>query len=182
MGTSRELAGYEPSWYDEEDNTAHFTTNFGTVAVNRDTWELVDCCIGIAKEYHQDSMQVKIYDGEFQVAREKGMSLSAVLESPGYEYPLRKTYYGQRFDDLTPDEVLRALISDTNNSTAAIAAKKELVRLMRQKLKFTKEDNKLLKELFSLWRKPILKKDLVERKAIVVRTPIITQEVAENAV
>lgn len=179
--TQRTLDGYEPSWYDKEDNTAHFTTNFGTVGVTQDTWELTECCIGIAKEYKQDHMQVKIYDGEFQVLREQGMFYSGVLESSGYKYPIRKSYVGHRFDDLTVSEVLRALIQCTNYSTAAIVAKKELVRLMRKQLKFTKEDDKLLKELFAIWRKPILKKDLVERKAIIVRTPIITQEV-ENAV
>lgn len=179
--TQRTLDGYEPSWYDKEDNTAHFTTNFGTVGVNQDTWELTECCIGIAKEYKQDHMQVKIYDGEFQVLREQGMFYSGVLESSGYEYPIRKSYVGKNFDDLTVAEVLRALIQCTNNSTAAVIAKKELVRLMRQKLKFAKEDNKLLRDLFAVWRRPILKKDLVERKAIIVRTPIITQEV-ENAV
>ena len=51
--TKLTLDGYEPSWYDKEDNTTHFTTNFGQVAVNQDTWELVDCCIGIANEYKQ---------------------------------------------------------------------------------------------------------------------------------
>lgn len=179
-----ELDGYEPSWYDEEDNTAHFTTNFGTVAVKQDTWEVTECCIGIARDYKQDHMQLKIDDSEFQVLREVGVgtSYSAVLESPGYAYSLRKIYVGRRFDDLTVLEVLKALIECTNYSTAAIAAKKELVRLMQQKLRFTREDNKVLKELFSVWRKPILKKDLVERKAIIVRTPIITQEVTEDAV
>lgn len=179
--TTQTLAGYEPSWYDKEDNTAHFTTNFGTVGVNQDTWELTECCIGIAQGYKQDTMQVKIYDGEFQVLREQGMFYSGVLESTGYKYPIRKIYVGKNFSDLTVAEVLRALMECANNSTAAVAAKKELVRLMRQKLKFTKEDNKLLRDLFAVWRKPILKKDLVERKAIIVRTPIITQEV-ENAV
>lgn len=180
--SQRTLDGYEPSWYDKEDNTAHFTTNFGTVGVEKDTWELTECCIGISRDYKQDHMQVKIFDGEFQVLREQGMFFSAVLESPGYEYPIRKSYVGHRFDDLTVAEVLKALIEDTNHSTAVIAAKKGLVRLMMEKLKFTREDAKLLKELFAIWRKPILKKDLVERKAIIVRTPIITQEVVENAV
>lgn len=180
--TSQTLAGYEPSWYDKEDNTAHFTTNFGQVSVNQDTWELVDCCIGIANEYKQDHMQVKIYDGEFQILRCRGTFYTAILESSKYKYPFKSIYVGNKFDDLTVAEVLKALIECANNSTAAVAAKKELVRLMRQKLKFTKEDNRLLKELFAVWRKPILKKDLVERKAIIVRTPIITQEVVENAV
>ena len=175
------LDGYEPSWYDKEDNTAHFTTNFGTVAVTQDTWELVDCCIGIAREYKQNHMQVKIFDGEFQILREQGTFYNGVLESPGYKYPIRKTYVGKYFDNLSIAKVLGTIQEDTNNSTAAVAAKKELVRLMRQKLRFTREDNKLLRDLFATWRKPILKKDLVERKAIIVRTPIITQEV-ENAV
>lgn len=181
MMNQRTLDGYEPSWYDKEDNTAHFTTNFGQVAVNQDTWELTECCIGIAREYKQDSMQVKIYDGEFQILRERGTFYTAVLESSKYKYPFRSMYVGHKFDDLTVAEVLRALMECTNYSIAAVAAKKELVRLMRQKLRFTKEDNKLLKDLFAIWRKPILKKDLVERKAIIVRTPIITQEVG-NAV
>lgn len=180
--TKLTLDGYEPSWYDKEDNTAHFTTNFGQVTVNQDTWELVDCCIGIANEYKQDHMQVKITDGEFQILRCKGTFYSAILESSKYPYPFKSMYVGYRFDDITVAEVLKALMECTNHSTAAIAAKKELVRLMRQKLRFTKEDNKLLKELFSKWRKPILKKDLVERKAIIVRTPIITQEVTGNAI
>lgn len=180
--TKETIEGYEPSWYNEEENMVHFTTNFGGVGVNKDTWELIECCIGIARDYHQDHMQVKIYDGEFQVLREQGTFYSAVLESPGYKYPFRKMHVGHRFDDLTVTEVLKALMECTNYSTAAIAAKKELVRLMQQKLRFTREDNKALKELFSAWRKPILKKDLVERKAIIVRTPIITQEVTENAV
>mgnify|MGYP001029239865 FL=1 len=173
------LDGYEPSWYDKEDNTAHFTTNFGTVAVIQDTWELVDCCIGIAREYKQNHMQVKIYDDEFQVLREQGMFYNGVLESPGYKYPIRKTYVGKYFDNLSIAEVLGAIQEDTNNSTAAVAVKKELVRLMMEKLKFTREDSKALKELFKSWRTPILKKDLVERKAIIVRTPIITQEVQD---
>lgn len=179
--TQQTLAGYEPAWYDKEDNTAHFTTNFGQVTVNQDTWELVDCCIGVADGYKQDHMQVKIYDGEFQILRCRGTFYSAILESSKYPYPFRSMHLGHKFDDLTVAEVLKALMECANNSTAAVAAKKELVRLMRQKLKFTKEDNKLLKDLFTIWRKPILKKDLVERKAIIVRTPIITQEV-ENAV
>ena len=177
----RTLDGYEPSWYDKEDNTAHFTTNFGTVGVNQDTWELTECCIGIANEYKQDHMQVKIFDGEFQILRYRGTFYSAVLESSKYPYPFRSMHVGHKFDDITVTEVLRALMECTNYSTAAVAAKKELVRLMKQKLKFTREDNKLLRDLFTTWRKPILKKDLVERKAIIVRTPIITQEV-ENAV
>lgn len=179
--TQQTLDGYEPSWYDKEDNTAHFTTNFGTVGVEQDTWKLTECCIGIAREYKQDHMQVKIFDGEFQVLREQGTFYNGVLESSGYKYPIRKSYVGRNFDELTVAEVLKALMECTNYSTAAIVVKKELIRLMRKDLKFTREDNKLLKELFSIWRKPILKKDLVERKAIIVRTPIITQEV-ENAV
>lgn len=169
--TSRTLDGYEPSWY--EDNIAHFTTNFGQVAIDTNTWELVDCCVGINREYKHDNLQVKIYDKEFQILREKGISYSAALESTGYEYPIRKIQVGYNFEELSVANVLRALMEDTNNSTACIAVKKELVRLMRQKLKFTREDNKLLKELFCLWRKPILKKDLIERRAIVIRTPII---------
>lgn len=179
--TQQTLDGYEPSWYDKEDNIAHFTTNFGTVRVEQDTWKLTECCIGIAREYKQDHMQVKIFDGEFQVLREQGTFYNRVLESSGYKYPIRKSYVGRNFDELTVAEVLKALMECTNYSTAAIVVKKELIRLMRKDLKFTREDNKLLKELFSIWRKPILKKDLVERKAIIVRTPIITQEV-ENAV
>lgn len=182
MAFKETIDGYEPSWYDKEDNTAHFTTNFGTVGVEQDTWELTECCIGINQEYKHDRMQVKIFDGEFQVLREQGVSYSDVLESSGYKYPIRKTYVGHNFGDLTTSEVLKALIEDENVSTAAIAAKKGLVKLMIQKLKFTREDSKLLRELFSIWRKPILKKDLVERKAIIVRTPIITQEVVENVV
>ena len=173
---------YEPSWYDKKSNTTYFTTNFGIVGVKQDTWELTECCIGIAMGYKQDHIQVKICNGEFQILREKGVSYTAILESSGYKYPFRSMYVGHKFDNLTVTEVLKALIECTNHSTAAIAAKKELVRLMIQKVKFSKEDNKLLKELFSTWRKPILKKDLVERKAIIVRTPIITQEVTEDAV
>lgn len=177
------LDGWEPSWYDTQDNTTHFTTNFGQVVVDTNTWELVDCCIGIAQGYKQDRMMVKIYDGELQVLREQGMvGYSDALESSGLTYPIRQTYHGRHFGNLTVAEVLRAIMSDTNVSTAAIAAKKGLVKLMWEKLKFGREDLKLLRELLACWRKPVLKKDLVERKPIIVRTPIITQEVKKDVV
>lgn len=147
-----------------------YNTNFGQVEVDEKTEKFVSCCIGLGRNQGNTEMTIKITKGEFQITRDSFGAVYAELCSPNYPYKHHK-----KTGTITVGEVLRMLQKDTNNSVAAIIVKKEIVTLLRKKrMNLIVDDYKEIRELFRIWRKPILKRDLVERKAIIVRTPIIT--------
>ncbi len=171
MSTNAQLDGNEPSWYNKENNSDHYTTNFGGVEITRDTQKMIDCCIGLGRNQYNTQMSIKIFDGEFQISRDTFNTIFAELCSP--EFPYKK---GTK-QVIEISDVLRMLQKDDNFSVAAIAVKKELIWLMVNKLHFTKEDRQELGKLLKIWRQPITKDDLkptVKRTPIIKRTPILT--------
>lgn len=146
-----------------------YDTNFGQVELNEDTEELVSCCIGLGRNQGNTAMSIKIIGGEFQITCDSFGSIWAELCSPKYPYK----DYNPTKKSIEVNEVLQMLQKDNNYSIAAIIVKKKLIRLMKYQLHFTAVDKSELKELFRIWRKPVLKRDLVTRKPIIKRTPII---------
>lgn len=162
--------GNEPSWEDKELNGVNFTTNYGGVMVEKDTWQLISCCVGLGRNQGNVQMQIKILGDEFQIARDTFGTIWAELCSADYSYKL--SYRNPKSIEIR--EVLRMIQKDDNNSVAAVLVKKTLVLLMLRKLRFSKDDLNELERVYTVWRKPILKRDLIDRTPIVVRTPIVT--------
>lgn len=146
-----------------------YNTNFGMVEVDEKTSRFVSCCVELGRNQGNTPMQVKIFDNEFQISCDYLGAISSELCSPNYNYSCNKS-----IKSIEITEVLQMLQQDNNCSVAAIIAKKELVKLMKVKLHFTADNEKELKELFRIWRNPILKRDLVIKIPIIKRTPIIT--------
>lgn len=169
MLTQKSLDGNEIAWMNEE--VKCYTTNFGMVYVDIDTEEFVECCIGLGRNYPNTQICIKIFDDEFQVTKDTFNTVYAELCSKNYPYPRNPKY------SIEVLEIIQILKDDDNDSIAAVLVKKELVRLMYQKLKLTKAELKALNELVASWRKPILTTSdtSVERHPIITRTPITTK-------
>lgn len=149
-----------PSWYNQEDNLDGYTTNYGGVTIVHGTELIKFACYGLGREYKNTSMTVRIKNSEeFQVEKTK-TSKAAELNSPGYPYPHKHV------PTLSILEILEMLQKDENYYYAGMLIKKTLVRLMLKHFKFNKEEKRALKELFQIWRKPIVGK--------IKRTPIVT--------
>lgn len=161
MLTKQELEGNKVSWVNEEENYYVYTTNFGSINVDRDTEEVIYGVISLGRGLHNTRISVKIVDSEFQICKDNLGKVLAEITSPNFPY---KLHYESK--DFTVSTVLDILIKDNNYSRAAILFKKSLVSLMTVKLKFNKSDKKLLKELNDLLKKSFLPK----------RIPIITGE------
>lgn len=166
----RTLDGNEPSWYNDDTNCDHYTTNFGGVEIHKETGDMLECCIGLGRNQYNVHMQIKIFNEEFQIAKDNFGSIYAELCSPNFPYKRNPK------QTIELSEVLIMLQKDDNFSIAAIAVKKELVRLMIKHLHFSKQDRYELHKLLGIWRKPITKEDLEEkpkRTPIITRTPIL---------
>lgn len=146
-----------------------YTTNFGQVELNEKTEKLESCCIGLGRNQGNIEMSIKIIGIEFQITRDSFGAIWAELCSPKYPYK-----YWKPTKAIEISEVLQMLQKDDSYSIAAIIVKKRLVQLMRHQLHFTAANERELRELFKIWRKPVLKRDLVTRVPIIKRTPIIT--------
>lgn len=153
------IEGDIPSWYDKEDDLDGYTTNYGGMTVIHNTEKIDFACFGLGKDYGNIPMTIRIDNEEFQVMKDRpfGNVGVAELNSPGYPYKHKEL---PSFDLL---EVLEMLQKDTNYHYATILVKKTLVRLMLKHFKFNKEEKQALKELFKIWRKPIVS----ERKPII---------------
>lgn len=150
MGFAERIDGNEPSIVSEEDNRVVYITNYGSVDVRLDTGELEFACMSIDRDRKYRWLAVKIVDGEFCVwVNRLGGTISESCYSS--KFPYEKGNGG-----LSPAEVFRSLAADENFSQAGIITKKTLVQLMMKRLNLNKEDKQELKELFSLWRKPIV--------------------------
>lgn len=163
------LDGNEISWVNF--GVKSYTTNFGQVTLDEKTDEFNECCVGLGRNQGNTEIGIKILQGEFQITKDTFGTVYAELCSKDYPYPKKPN---QTIEVL---EILRILQKDNNDSIAAIIVKKEIVRLMYQKLKFGKAELIALRELLASWRKPITKKNLnpPKREPIVERTPIITR-------
>lgn len=170
MSTDSKLAGNEISWVNF--GVKSYTTNFGQVKLDEKTDEFRDCCIGIGRNQGNTEIGIKIIDGEFQITKDTFHTVYAELCSKDFPYPKKPS------QTIEITEVLRILQKDDNDSIAAIIAKKEIVKLMYQKLHFGKAELIALEALLASWRKPITKEDLnpPKREPIVERTPIIQRE------
>lgn len=164
MLNKEQLDGNEIGWTNW--GVKCYNTNFGQVELDENTEELVFCCIGIGRNQGNTEIGIKIIDGEFQIYKDTFGSIYAELCSKNFPYPCNTK------QDIEISEVLKILQNDDNDSIAAIIVKKEIVRLMYNKLKFELQELVLLKGLLGSWRKPIKKSDLIERIPIIERTPI----------
>ena len=63
-------------------------------------------------------------------------------------------------------EVLEMLLNDDNFSQAAMLTKKTLIKLMINQLKLNRKETQAIRELFSMWRVPV----------VTERCPIITDK------
>lgn len=169
MVTQKSLDGNEISWVNF--GVKCYSTNFGQVEVDEETEEFVECCIGLGRNYPNTEIGIKIYDGEFQVTKDTFNTIYAELCSKNFPYPRNPRY------SIEVLEIIQILKNDDNDSIAAVLVKRELVKLMYQKLKLTRAELKALNELVASWRKPILTRieTTVERHPIVTRTPITTK-------
>lgn len=158
------LAGNQIAWTNEEEGVACYTTNYGQVSVDLQTGEFVDCCFGLGRNYGNTQMGIKIYDGEFQVYKDTFNTIYAELCSKNYPYPRNKPSFPAL-------EVIQMLQKDDNDGVAAILVKKEIVKLMFYHLKLNKSELIAIRELFKIWRKPI-----ISRTPIIHRVPIIGGE------
>lgn len=167
--TQKSLDGNEIAW--QNDEVKCYTTNFGTVEVDVNTEEFMECCIGLGRNYPNTQISIKIFDDEFQVSKDTFGSMYAELCSKNFPYPRNPKY------SIEVLEIIQILKDDDNDSIAAVLVKRELIKLMYQKLKLTRAELKALNELVAGWRKPILttSETSVERHPIVTRTPITTK-------
>ena len=164
---SEKLDGNSPSWYDEETNSDVYTTNFGQVKIQRETDEVIWCCIGIGRNQGNTPLSIKYWDdGEFSVYKNMFGKVSAELCSSHFEYPSKCK------ESLDLIEILEVLQKDDNYSIAAIAGKKELVKRLLNHFTFSKSESYELHKLFLIWRKPITK-----RTPIIKRTPILKEKI-----
>lgn len=170
MFTAESLAGNEISWINFGKKS--YTTNFGQVVLDEKTDEFRECCIGLGRNQGNTEISIKIFDGEFQITKDTFNTVYAELCSKDFPYPKKPN------QTIEIVEVLKILQKDDNDSIAAIIVKKEIVKLMYQKLHFGKAELIALEELLASWRKPITKEDLnpPKREPIVERTPIIQRE------
>ena len=148
MNSDEELAGNAISWSD--DRISSYTTNFGQVEVSKkNPTKVIGACVGFGREQGNLSIAIKIVSGEFIIYQDHiGSRIVEYISSPNYPYQ-RGTV---KLPIITVIDVLK---NDQNDSIAGILTKKEIVKLMRKKLKFTREDNIALKELYASWRTPI---------------------------
>lgn len=145
------IDGEAPSWYDQEDDIDGYTTNYGGVQVSRKTGEIIFACVELGRNYENRPMTVKIIESEFQVlVRDNTGRGKNELASLQYPYKLKE------LPRLSPMEVLEMLQKDDNMFYAAVLTKKTLVNQMMRHIKFNKDEQKALKELFKIWRKPII--------------------------
>ena len=172
MSTSKQLDGDLPSWFNKDTNSDHYTTNFGSVEINKDTREVGDVSIGLGRNQGNTQMSIYIYDAEYKVTRDTFGSVYAQFCSPNAKFP----YTGQNVkQNIEVIDILKMLQKDDNHSVAAIAAKKEFIKLLCRYHKFSKQEAYELHLLLAIWRKPITKEDLkpdIKRTPIVTRTPI----------
>lgn len=155
-----QIDGEIPSWYDKDDDIDGYTTNYGGIQVIRKTGKLDFACIGLGKDYGNQPMTVKIIESEFQVLVSDSTGRGKTeLTSPHYPYKLKEL---PRLDLI---DVLEMLQKDTNMFYAAVLTKKTLIKQMMWYIKFSKEEQKALKELFKIWRKPIILSP--QRKSII---------------
>lgn len=141
------LAGEVPSYI--EGKHSHYITNCGQVEVSTKTGKVFFACYGLGKNVGNIGLSVKIVNREFIVYRTYiGNSICEFLCSKDYPYKRGTT-------QMSIQQVLRILLLDEDNSQAGVYVKKELIRLMTQKLKFTLEDKTLLEELYMGWRTTI---------------------------
>ena len=172
MSTSKQLDGNVPSWYNEETNSDHYTTNFGFVEINRDTGEVGDVGIGLGRNQYNTQMSIYIYDEEYKVTRDTFGTIFAQFCSPNAQYP----YTGHANQTIEVIDILKMLQRDDNHSIAAVAGKKKFVRLLCKYHKFSKQEAYELHLLLAIWRKPVTKEDLkpeIKRTPIIERTPIL---------
>lgn len=153
------VQGDIPSWYDKGDDLDGYTTNYGGMTVIHDTEKINFACFRLGRDYGNTSMTIKIGNEEFQVMKDRpfGNVGVAELNSPGY------LYKHEELPSVGLLEVIGMLQKDTNYHYATVLVKKTLVKLMLKHFKFHKEEKQALKELFKIWRKPII----MERKPII---------------
>lgn len=152
------IDGQIPSWYNKENNSDEYITNYGTMSVIKSTSEVKYACIGLGKNPHNRCMTVRINKEEFQVTecRDFGNEISE-MSSSGYPYKRK---------DLSSLSTMEMLLNDDNFSQAAMLTKKTLIKLMINQLKLNRKETQAIRELFSMWRVPVVTK----------RCPIITNK------
>ena len=150
--TSRDeqLSGRKVMRVDKETNCDVYTTNFGSVHINRVTGEVQYASISLGKNQECTEMDCQIIDGEFRISKRLIGTIQRELCSPGYCNPSNVS------QTISLHDIFELLKKDTNFTVPAIAVKQKLVKLMEQKFKFNKYDKQELKEVFQVWRKPIL--------------------------
>lgn len=155
------MDGQIPSWYNKENNSDEYITNYGTMSLIKDTSEVKYACIGLGKNRHNRHMTVRINKEEFQVTecRDFGNEISE-MSSSGYPYKRKD------LSSLSTMEVLEMLLNDDNFNQAAMLTKKALIKLMINQLKLNRKETQAIRELFSMWRVPV----------VTERCPIITDK------
>lgn len=166
MLSKEQLDGNEIGWVNW--GVKCYNTNFGQVEIDEKTEEFVSCCIGLGRNQGNTEIGIKIFDGEFQIYRDTFGTIYSELCSKNFPYPKNTKQSLEILD------VLKILQNDDNDSIAAIIVKKELIKLMYNKLNFGKTELLALRELLDSWRKPIRKADL-NQPLVITRVPIITR-------
>lgn len=146
------IKGESPSWYDEENDIDGFTTNFGTLTIHRSTGVIDFACIGLGRNDGNTRMSVRIDGWEYQVSKDKSFGATGLSELNSPNYP----YKHKELPQLSVLEVLEMLQQDDNYSLAAVIVKRALVTSMKKYVKFSQEEKQALRELFKIWRKPIV--------------------------
>lgn len=164
MLNNEQLQGNEIGWINW--GIKCYNTNFGQVELDEKTEELVFCCISLGNNQGNTRIGVKIIDEEFQIYKDYFGTIYSELCSDGFPNPART------LNKIGIEEVINILQNDDNDSVAAVLVKKELIRLMYNKLHFGRSELIALSQLLKSWRKPIRKLDLNKE---VKRVPIITK-------
>lgn len=147
---TEQLNGRKKMREDKELNCDVYTTNFGSVYIDKTTGDVPYACVALGRNPDCEELDCTIIDGEFQITKRFIGKIQKELCSPGYPYPNHSS------QSISLHDVFELLKRDTNLTVPAIAVKKQLVRLLQDVFKFTQQDNQELKEVFNVWRKPIV--------------------------
>lgn len=166
--TSPELAGMTPSWIDEEDNYAHYTTNCGGVGVALDTGKFIDCCFGLGRNHRNKEITIHSYDGGMAFRFTWNSTVIAELTTPNYQY---KSYQAKQSIEIM--DILNIIHLDNNHSVAAGLVKRQVIITLLTKFHLSKEERQGIGQLIAELRKPIREQDIEQHEEI-IRKPIVT--------
>lgn len=166
--TSPELAGMIPSWINEEDNYAHYTTNWGSVGVALDTGEFIDCCFSLGRNQGNKEITIHSYDGGMAFRFTWYSTVVAELTTPNYPY---KSYQAKQSIEIM--DILNILHLDNNHSVAAGLVKRQVIITLLTKFQLSRKERQGIGQLIAELRKPIREQD-IEQPEEIIRKPIIT--------